>query len=324
LSIRVFKNRISFSALYLILMAVPLSIYAYIFLPYYTGGDQIYYRYLYAVFADTAFGDVMYVSKTVVGGAEPISLYVLWVGAFLGFEKNIYIAFLNLLLLFGLLLFLRRYRSGIFPLLLMMSNYYVLVLMTSAERLKIGYILLVWSVVVGGRLGNVIFMLSPLAHFQNLILFPSLYLMRFSNSVERFFARYVIRISNVTFVVFVAFILLFVVVFFLRDPIVHKAAIYIANAGGMSEMYNLVLLALVAVFVAKDRFRMVLTLLPIFFAVFLFGGDRVNMIAVTLVFYVFTVDGRLRNPLVVFLMLYFSLKGMFYIQNVVLYGDGFL
>ena len=55
------------------------------------------------------WNEVMPLALTKVASVEPVSIYVLWVGASLGIDKDIFISLLNIVLLLGLFLFCRKY-----------------------------------------------------------------------------------------------------------------------------------------------------------------------------------------------------------------------
>ena len=68
-------------------------------LKYYVDGDQIFYIELYNQYKVTEFFSVMSVAKDLASSYEPISVYILWIGSKIGISKNIYISFMNALLL---------------------------------------------------------------------------------------------------------------------------------------------------------------------------------------------------------------------------------
>ncbi len=103
-----------------------------------------------------------------------------------------------------------------------------------------------------------------------------------------------------------------------------KFSSYSYNANyQLSELFNIAVLFLVVIFVTKDpkRFYGLFTIQFIF--VFLLGGDRVNMIAISLVLYYLIQERLLNNPLVIILLSYFTFKSVGFIQSIFLYGDGF-
>ena len=111
--------------------------------------------------------------------------------------------------------------------------------------------------------------------------------------------------------------------FYLHEGIIAKAKAYIFHAKEISELYKVFLLAGVAFFVSKDLLRLGLMLLTMMVAIFLLGGIRVNMIVITLFLYLMILEGRLKHPLVLVLLGYFSLKSLFFVRNIFIHNDGF-
>ena len=96
-----------------------------------------------------------------------------------------------------------------------------------------------------------------------------------------------------------------------------------ANEARDVGLTNLIFLSIVGIFATRNRWRMLLLLLPMYPAVSILGGQRVNMIAVTLVLYILITERRLNHPFVLLLLFYFSLKSIPFILNILIYGSGF-
>jgi len=297
-------------------------IMSYVLLSFYTEGDQIHYKRLYEAFEAAYFWEVMDLGVLHVSSAEPITLYILWVGAVWGIDKNVYISIFNSILVFGLLVLLARKKAPLYIYLLLLTNFYLIVLLTGAERLKFAYIFFVFAAIstsTFGRFGNIA--LAPFSHFQALIYFPSLILYYLYYDLKLFLRYYLtvkLLIVIVLFAVFVA-----VVSLFKFDEILAKAIIYISENAQITEAVNLLILLIVALSATKNRLRMFLVLLPLFPAVVLLGGERVNMIAVSLVIYYLLIEERLNRPLPILLLCYFSIQSIFFISNIIQFGDGF-
>ena len=291
-------------------------------LTHYIFGDQVHYWRFYEALSSANAADVMLLARGHVNSAEPISAYLLWVGASLGIEKNTFITLLNVIFLLGMFLLIRKHKLPWYIHVLMFTNFYVIVLMTGAERLKIAYILLVYAALVPSKLGIALALASPLAHLQSFILLGGLAAAKTSASIKSIFSSMRVgkRALISVFVVFPIAVLVFLV---LQEGIMIKATGYMSRAGAFSELFQVFLLAGISFFVAKDRFRMGLMLIAMMIAIFLLGGMRVNMIAFSLFVYLMILEGRLQHPLVLLLLSYFSLKSVFFVRNIFDYGNGF-
>lgn len=317
------KYRINKTTFYSIILAPIFFIYAYLLISPYIDGDQYYYRLFYLELADTKFIDVIPLAAASVGSVEPISIYILWIGSILGLDKDIFISLLNVFLLVGLFLFCRKNYVAPVPLFLLLSNYYVIVLMTGAERLKIAYIILFWCALYTGNKSRFFLISSSLAHFQSILLLPSLLLANYAESMRRLLMAGKFRLR---FIFAIILMVLFAAVFFsiFNEAIIRKIIGVLSLEARDTGLSNLILLAVVAIFATRYRWRMLLLLLPMLPAVSIFGGQRVNMIAVTLVLYMLIVERRLNHPFVLLLLLYFSLKSIPYIINIYTIGSGFV
>jgi len=110
-------------------------------LSFYTKGDQVAYHKAYQALSYAKITDSVLVLQAYTSGYEPLTALILWVGASLRIDKNIYISIWNVFLLVGLFLLLRKYKLPSYVLTLFLTNFYVVTVMTAAERLKFSVIL---------------------------------------------------------------------------------------------------------------------------------------------------------------------------------------
>jgi hypothetical protein len=133
------------------------------------------------------------------------------------------------------------------------------------------------------------------------------------------------RIKNSLLKYSVPILVLFLIVFFvIQEAIISKAGSYIENSDGTAEVANIIFLLIFTLIISKDRFQLLIALLPLVLAVYILGGMRVNMIGVTVFFYLMLSERSLTHPLSLILLLYFSLKSVPFVKNILLYGDGFV
>jgi len=312
------------SNVYLVI-ALPLAaVMSYVFLGWYSEGDQIVYRRLYESLSNAYFGEVTLYSLSIVSGAEPIYAYLMWIGAQLNIDKNIYISFFNSLLIGGIIVFLRANKAPVYLYLLVLSNLYVLVLLTGAERLKFAYIILIMAACIAStRHKTLLLFVSPFAHLQSFIMMPSIALAYAEKDIKKLLTRFTIN-AKILKLAFLASLIIIALLIIKFELIAIKVYAYMNQKQSYAEVLNLAILSFVALIAARNKFRMALVLLPMFPAVQLLGGERVNMIAVTLVFYYLTTEQRLNHPLLIALMIYFSIQGAQFAIGVFNYGDGFI
>lgn len=319
----VMKSKFKFDEiLFVFLMGAVIFSISYTLVSSYTLGDQAHYRLLYAILAESAAWEVLDVARRTVSGAEPVSAYVLWIGSKLGISKDIYISLFNTALIMLLALFLRRNSVPWSVVLLVMSNYYVIVLMTGAERLKFAYIILLCATLFRGRLSKFVACLSPFAHLQSIILLAAVFISSLANGLKEVFRHGRLRyrvfwgVLGVTIVVSLIYL-------FLGEAIIAKGVGYAQRESSILETLQLGLLSIVAMYATRRRLAMAMMLLPFFPTVLALGGMRVNMIAVSAVIYVLTIERRLVVVPVLFVLIYLSWKSIPFVNNIFEYGNGY-
>ena len=256
-----------------ILFVIFLTGFSYYLLGLYVNGDQTYYRLLYSAFKETNFLDIFSVAFSIIGSAELLSLTTLWLGAQLKIEKDLYISLYNFLLLIGLWLFCRRNKSGALVLFLILTNYYILVLLTGAERLKFAFILITFGFVFFERrlVGKLLLASSIGAHFQSALFLLGVGAYRALANKVIFSFR--MRINGL-FITSVSILFLFIVSYYFLDNIVRKFTAYY----GTGDIYDLVkplTLFIVSVLSLKSYWsgvRIFVVMIPLFY---IFGDNDI-------------------------------------------------
>lgn len=305
------------------ILLAPIAFFSsYYLLSLYVEGDQRHYHELYDALYGASVYDILNISFHYVSGAEPISAFILWLGSNLGIEKNIYISILNVILILGILFLTRKYRVKWPMLLLFLTNFYIIVLMTSAERLKIAFILIIFSAIFSGRLRLILAGLSPFAHLQSIILLSMLILGHFERPIRRLILNFKLNRKALLFLCSLLF-LLAVFAPILLEGVLYKWSFYTSKYIPLTDLANVLILSIVALYLTKNRFRMLLVLWVALIGVAVLGGERLNMITIVLVIYYLMTEDRLHHPIVYLLMLYLSLKTVPFVNKIILYGNGF-
>lgn len=312
-----FNRRLLFTVLLLPVFATV----SFYLISNYVYGDQVHYRALYSALSHAPFSEAMSVTKRLVAGGEPVTAWLLWLGASLGIDKDIYITIFNVFLLFVLTWFLKRENVGWFVVFLILTNFYLIVLMTGAERLKFGYLFVLLAAISRDHLRWFFLLLAPFAHLQMLMFLFGFAIGHFSSPIKKFLTD--LKISKRSLKVLLpALLAVTLILALLGEAILFKAERY--EASGISEVFQVLVLLAVALFVAKDKFRVFLVVSSMVVFVILLGGNRVNMIAFSLVFYFITLERRVSSPLFLLLLAYFSYKSIGFVYNILEYGNGFV
>lgn len=294
-------------------------------------GDAESYKALYDALSVASLDEVRELGVLFVSSRE-FTPYVLWIGATLGIDKNIYITFFNIVLLSGIfLLTIKRKLSlcSVIVAFLMVTNFYIVVLMTSAERLKFAYILLVFAALSKDRT-RVIFFLSSLAmHFQTIILIFGQFVYLFSGNLkDRLLGKYKKSHKINKLQIIGLFIILIFLVLYFKDALLIKATSALDGSNnGVGELAQLFLLFCATIPLLNKRFESFSLFVFYGATVFLIGGSRVNMIAFTSIFYIALSEGafdRLKARAIPFylILIYLSFKSIGYIERTFIQGHG--
>lgn len=304
-----------------LIIAAVYFVFSMFLLGLYVNGDQIAYSAFYGQLAGVSFKDIPGIQFGVIGGVEPIYGYVAWFGANVGVEKTVYISIFNALLAASLFVLLRRYRASVLFIILALSNYYLLVLMTSAERLKFAYIAMILAVLSTGNVRALLASLSVLSHFQTLINYAAVTAAKFRPkqilSPMSFWGR-----SKRIFAVLLSVVVSFYILQIYSGALMDKAQRYIGG-GGIYSAFNLVLLSAIGLCLAKRRAEFLMAMAAILVAAIILGAERVNMIGFLTAIYLLMVQGRADHPAVYMLLAYFVVKSYYFILAIIRFGDGF-
>ncbi|MGB4344290.1 MAG: hypothetical protein WBJ03_11825, partial [Moraxellaceae bacterium] len=143
--------------------------------PFYYGGDQLQYSIFYESAVDMDWADSYEYYQSVLGSKEPI--YFLLVKLSAPFLERVYFSSV----LNGILAGLIYYYFSLFNVALIFRfifsvNFYLLVLLFAAERLKLGFIFLSLAFLWGDRVRLALLGISILAHTQIGLLVVGFYL----------------------------------------------------------------------------------------------------------------------------------------------------
>lgn len=287
----------------------------------YTGGDQLNYRAFYDGVRGVRATSVPVVQAMTTGSAEPLYGYLMWLTSSAGFDKDVVVALMNGVLALVLYLFLRRHRAGVLPTLLIFTNFYLITLFTSLERLKLAYIFLTLAMLVTGWKRALILFISMMAHFQSFLLIAAAIGQRVGSA--DFLRRYVTPTQFLLILMGVPVAIAGFLFFVLRflPAIQTKMAYY--QGSGLIELASMGLLVIVGLVVLRKKQAFLVGLIPIAMAAAVFGASRINVMAVTFLLYLTVTERRVSHPLVLALLIYFSLKSIPFVENIYTWGDGY-
>ena len=144
--------------------------------PCHFAGDQLAYADAYQAVAGLQLFDAYDAYRRYLDSAEVVHFFVIWIGSNIGVDKNILMSSANALLAYVVLKLFREWKvadwvSATF----VFSNFYLLVLYFTTERLKFSFIFVGLSLIYSKSIvsSSLLAALAVLAHVQNIILYSS-------------------------------------------------------------------------------------------------------------------------------------------------------
>lgn len=323
IKIRSIINGISYSLIGIIVYFFSIYIFGF-----YTAGDQAYYIEFYKAISDVKFDDISLIAYRTIGSQEPLSLSVLWLGSnVLNIDKTVWVSILNSAFMVLFYRFLIKNNTSLIVVILLFTCFYTSVMLFSAERLKLAFICIFLAFNTAGLTRSILFLISPLFHFQVLAFFPVVLIYQLSGQLKNIFFKFKISVSMVTKLLFVIIVIVFIITLN-YDGFMHKFDSYFyrekTNNAQFMTFLKILLFAAIAVKETKNKLCVGASFLPMFLFGFMFGGQRIVIMAFAMFVYFLAVEGKLFRPLPFIILLYFSIKVVPFYTNIFNFGSGFL
>ena len=290
----------------------------------YTGGDQKFYSNFWYAMMWAHPSQWPRLQLQYLGSAEPLYRLVIGAGTYFEFDRIRYLSFWNGIMLAAIGYILLKYRASILFSILILTNYYLVVLLSSAERLKFAYLVLVLAFCGGGiRTKTTLSFMSVFFHTQAIVQFVSAglyYLIEIRRSI--FSSRW----KTVAFFVFIPLLIGIVAYAVLNsagDVISQKAEFYSGESEGAAEIIQWMLILICGYIVFDKRTQFLIGMLPMGVLTALYG-NRINVATLAFFCALSLAQSKTRHPLVLAIMGYMSFKTIGFIMNVISSGDGFL
>lgn len=302
-------------------------------MPLYTEGDQRFYRMVYDALPDLSLAEGFRFYSQNLGSQEFTHFLLSWtVSRFLG--QDLFIAFSNAILAYIVMSVFQKWKASvIIALLIVLTNFYFLVLYFAAERLKFGVMFLALSMLYIDqlRLGRSTLLrfvgfswLAIISHAQVLLVYAAI--------AFNFFTRQILKLAHtgkVSKFMLYAPIPLFIALLFVGEHLSTKLQINLAkmhyyyDGSIMVHVAEILVFFLLALWYSKNKSEVFLLFVPIVFAVLLVGGDRVNLFGYfAVLYYGLQVKGGW-NLGVLGTSAYFSYRSIDFLANIFQYGHGF-
>jgi len=302
------------------LFAVFAFVLSYLILPFYSAGDQIPYRQFYEVLPNLGFLEGYFYFNNALDTREPS--YFLLSYVFSGFmSKDLLMSLLNAALAYYLGLWLISKNVSWRVIALLSLNFYLLVLFFSAERLKLGMLFILIASTYSGVLRYACLSFMIFSHVQTALLLISKLT---ANIVTSILPLFMGRLRFNLLFSLVGALLMALLLFALREHILSKLEVYTALSGGITHLVKPLIFTAVTLCYAKHRrLEAAAMQAPIILAAFIVGGERIVLFSY-FVFMLYALQFRRGSNISVYLFsMYFFLKGITFIIDIIIYGNGF-
>jgi hypothetical protein len=309
------KNILLYSLLFFLFF-----FFSYFFSGYFTGGDQVLYSNFYEKIRKYNIFNGFYIYKQLLDANEPVYYLITWFfSRFL--SKNLLFSLINASGMLILYSCLKKMKINKLIICSFFLNFYLLVLLFSAERLKIALIFILLAVTVK-KYKITYYLLSCLSHFQSFLIILSIIIKRL-----RFPSRF--KISNfLTFIFNIYFISMCVIVIIgvFHEHLLWKIIVYSEMLDLQDRFISLMkplIFMFMSFYYSSFSKKSILSHLPLLIISFFLGSSRIVIFSYML----FLSDGlkvnKGLNLGVILTSIYFSVKGCLFLIRIYLYGDGF-
>lgn len=295
------------------------------FSPYYHSGDQISYTNYYNSVVGQNLLKAYFLQIQALSSYEPLYAFFVWVfSPFI--EKDIFDSLLNFFLCYSAThMFLRLGASKLLIIFFVLANFYFLVLYFAADRLKLSFIFLFFGLNAlcnkKEKRSALWLLFAVFSHLQVLLFLFSFTSVLLAKSSVKIAARYVINIKELFLIVFFAVFVLLMSIFF-HDHISNKLGFYLSN--NITEIFKPAVFMVLSLFSTANNYYVIASFIPLLIAAFVVSGDRVVMMAYFLFVFYSIGERGISHKLIWLTSLYFTYKSYFFIQNIVLFGNGFV
>lgn len=286
--------------------------------PLYVLGDQVHYRKIYEGLADLTLLDGYAFYTSSIDSLEFVHFFLSWLASRV-LDKDIFIALANAVLAWVAFGVFVKWKASIYiASVLVITNYYLVAMYFSAERLKFGFIFMGLSFIYLGRAGlfYLFSFLALISHAQTIIVYFTLL---FKILCKQFLVFSLTgRVSKYVFTVFV---LLLLPTALIMDQLLSKFNSYYEGVRGANELLRVLVFFFLTLFYAKKKPEVVCIFVPLIATVMLVGGDRVNLLAYFAFLYYALPVNKGFNFGVLITGIYFAFGSAEYLLNIFEYGN---
>lgn len=286
---------------------------------YYVSGDLGHYKNFWDASRNADLYSALRLQLSLTGSQEPIyGLMVYYLSA--SFEKASVLTVINMILCVQVAFILLREKAKIYIYPLVFSNYYFIVLLGPAERLKCASVIFLMYFVVSFKHKWIFLILSIFSHMQmaisSMLVLVDFYfdkLKTLSTAKKIFYSlAYFVAALGVAIIIYGR----------LRSGFESKVTSY--GQYDILESFTSLILLILSMWMFKDKLKTIFLFAPLAALSALLGSSRINMIAFLLFFALSLREQKTGDIRFLIVMAYLSYKSIGFIGNVVNYGTGYI
>ncbi|WPC06774.1 hypothetical protein SBP02_08520 [Pseudomonas benzenivorans] len=285
--------------------------------PHYVLGDQVHYRGVYENLAKLSLVDGYIYYNSALDSLEFVHFLLSW-SASRFLDKDLFIAIANALLAWVAFGVFQKWKASVLiAALLVLTNYYLIAMYFSAERLKFGFVFLGLSFLYIEKVKHfyVFSFIALVTHAQTLIVYFSLFFRVLFSQLSK-----VVSSGKISKMFLAVMVLLLVPVALMSGQLISKFNSYYDGLRGVSELARIFVFLILALYYARKKVEVLLVFIPLVFTVILVGGDRVNVLAYFVFLYYALPVNKGFNIGVLLTGLYFAFGSFEYVSNIFEYG----
>lgn len=294
----------------------------------YSGGDNNGYISIYGGIKNLNIVDSFYLYNYVLTTVEFVHFVLIWVASNLGIDRILFLSIANTFLAALIIKVFDSLKVNFFiTCCFILTNYYLYVILFTAERLKFGFIFFLLFYLSWNRkqkFAPIFLILSVFSHLQMLIICLGKGFEIFIQEIKLLIFKFHLKSKVLLLLPFVliAFIYMNATQISGLPYILYKIFAY-AGDRDIFDFLRMGIFFLIALYYSLDKKETVIYFLPLFIAIYLLGGDRVNMIGYIFCMYYCLPYRSGFNLGVLITSLYFLYVNIDFVSKIFLYGNGF-
>ncbi len=298
-----------------LLVIITIFLLTYILLPYFVNGDQFQYNNFYEQIKDLSWVEAFGLNITLLSSYEPGYPTIIWlVSNYI--DKILFISIINSL--FAFFVFKLAVKNGCHPIIaffVLISNYYFYVCYFSAERLKFSLFFFTIALLLYNykKINFNFIIISIFCHVQIIILLICKYLPNLNFKSQKINKLQIILITLIFSFLFIQFI----------PYLYYKLTVYLFRYFDWEGVVKMMLFVFFSLKYSNSPKKVLLMFLPILIFILLLSGERVTIFGYFIFMFYAIQYNKGFNFGLISINLYFLFKSIFFVNNIMNFGDGF-